>query len=185
MVLTLDRSESIVFTYDDATHLLAVRPASTTAPAGVVRSDRALARNSLRAPLTRERFYFVMADRFADADPANNQGGLSGDRDVTGYDPTGKGWYHGGDIAGLTKKISYIKRPRHDRDLAHTIIQEQAGPGHGFPRRVRATTATGSPTSPRSTRTSAPTPRTAGLHQEGARQEVYEGLLRHRHQPHR
>jgi glycosidase len=110
MVLVLDRSEAIVFTYDDATHLLAVRPASTTAPGGVVRSDRALAKNSLRAPLTRERFYFVMADRFANGNQANDTGGLSGDRTVTGYDPTAKGWYHGGDIAGLTSKLDYIKK---------------------------------------------------------------------------
>jgi glycosidase len=109
MLLSLDTSESIVFTYDDATHLLAVRPESTTAPPGVVPSDSALAKDSLRAPLTRERFYFVMADRFANGNPANDAGGLSGDRSVTGYDQTGKGWYHGGDIAGLTSKLDYIK----------------------------------------------------------------------------
>jgi glycosidase len=89
---------------------------AVSAPPGPVASDAAIAKNSLRNALTRERFYFVMADRFADGDPSNNTGGLTGDRDVTGYDPTGKGWYHGGDIAGLTKRLSYIE------DLGTTAI---------------------------------------------------------------
>src|SRR4051794_4579369 len=65
--------------------------------------------DSLRESLTRERFYFLMPDRFANGDTANDQGGLSGSRDVTGYDPTRKGWYHGGDIKGMISKLNYIK----------------------------------------------------------------------------
>ena len=95
--------------YDDATHETTAVPAAWAPATTPTAADRALARNSLREPLTRERFYFVMADRFANGDTANDTGGLIGDRDVTGYDPTGKGWYHGGDIAGMTKRISYIK----------------------------------------------------------------------------
>src|SRR3954453_4938374 len=67
------------------------------------------ARNSLRAPVTRERFYFVMPDRFQNADRTNDLGGLSGPREVTGYDPTSKGWYHGGDLRGLVQELPYIK----------------------------------------------------------------------------
>jgi hypothetical protein len=62
------------------------------------RATAGLARDSLRAPLTRDRFYFVMPDRFQNGDQANDQGGLSGPREVTGFDPTRKGWYHGGDL---------------------------------------------------------------------------------------
>ncbi|GAA4259560.1 pullulanase-type alpha-1,6-glucosidase [Dactylosporangium darangshiense] len=56
-----------------------------------------------------EQFYFVLADRFADGDPANNAGGLSGDRLSTGYDPTDKGFYHGGDLKGVINKLDYIQ----------------------------------------------------------------------------
>ncbi|MFN8169552.1 MAG: hypothetical protein U0S36_12290 [Candidatus Nanopelagicales bacterium] len=61
-------------------------------------ADRALAGTSLRKDLTRERFYFVMADRFANGSTANDQGGLTGSRLETGFDPTDKGFYHGGDL---------------------------------------------------------------------------------------
>jgi hypothetical protein len=68
-----------------------------------------LAADSLRGALTRENFYFLMADRFQNADPSNDQGGLTGSREVTGFDPTRKGWYHGGDLKGITSKLDYIK----------------------------------------------------------------------------
>ena len=67
------------------------------------------ARHSLRAPLTGENFYFVMADRFQNADRANDTGGISGGRLEHGYDPTARGFYQGGDLAGLLEKIDYIK----------------------------------------------------------------------------
>jgi hypothetical protein len=65
---------------------------------------------SLRAPLTRERLYFVMPDRFANGDPSNDNGGLTGEPLVTGLDPTHKGFYHGGDLKGLTQRLDYIRR---------------------------------------------------------------------------
>jgi glycosidase len=68
------------------------------------------AEHSLRAPLTGENFYFVMPDRFQNGDTANDKGGIDGDdRDVTGFDPTAKGYFHGGDLKGLRSKLDYIK----------------------------------------------------------------------------
>jgi glycosidase len=64
--------------------------------------------HSLRAPVTGENFYFVMADRFENGDTANDHGGYAGGKPVDGYDPTGTGWYHGGDLKGLQKQIDYI-----------------------------------------------------------------------------
>ena len=51
-----------------------------------------------------------MADRFKNANPANDKGGIaSDDPDVHGYDPTKKGFFHGGDLQGLLEKIDYIE----------------------------------------------------------------------------
>ena len=37
------------------------------------------------------------------------RGGLDGDRLTTGFDPTHKGFYHGGDLRGLTARLDYIQ----------------------------------------------------------------------------
>lgn len=60
------------------------------------------ATTSLRSPIASDQFYFVMTDRYRDGNPANNTGGLTGPISVTGYEPTSDGFFHGGDLAGLT-----------------------------------------------------------------------------------
>jgi alpha-amylase len=67
------------------------------------------ARHSLRAPLTEDNFYFVMADRFENGSTANDLGGLPVDRLQSGFDPTHKGFYHGGDLAGIRQRLDYIR----------------------------------------------------------------------------
>ncbi|MEU8227533.1 pullulanase-type alpha-1,6-glucosidase [Kribbella sp. NPDC048915] len=87
-----------------------VNPApADLAGTAVTAADRRLATPSLRQDLTKERFYFVMADRFANGDKSNDAGGLTGDRLTTGLDPKDKGFYHGGDLAGVIQKLDYIK----------------------------------------------------------------------------
>ena len=56
-----------------------------------------------------EIIYFVLPDRFENAEPRNDRGGFTGDRLKTGYDPTHKGFYHGGDLKGLTSRLDYIQ----------------------------------------------------------------------------
>ncbi len=56
-----------------------------------------------------EVIYFVLPDRFENANPSNDRGGIAGDRLKTGYDPTAKGFYHGGDLKGLSKRLDYIQ----------------------------------------------------------------------------
>ncbi|MBN8815170.1 MAG: alpha-amylase [Sphingomonas sp.] len=56
-----------------------------------------------------EVIYFVLPDRFENGDPKNDTGGLKGDRLTTGFDPTAKGFYHGGDLKGLIKRLDYIQ----------------------------------------------------------------------------
>ncbi|MFE1253015.1 pullulanase-type alpha-1,6-glucosidase [Streptomyces fungicidicus] len=72
-------------------------------------SDAKLAKSPARHDLTREQFYFVLPDRFANGDTGNDRGGLTGSRLTHGYDPTDKGFYQGGDLKGLTKNLDYIK----------------------------------------------------------------------------
>ncbi len=55
-----------------------------------------------------EIIYFVLPDRFENGDPANDRGGYDGGPLQHGFDPTHKGFYHGGDLAGLTKRLDYI-----------------------------------------------------------------------------
>ncbi|HEY0310941.1 MAG TPA: alpha-amylase family glycosyl hydrolase [Allosphingosinicella sp.] len=79
---------------------LAAAPAA--APAAQAQSYRA------RAP-EQEIIYFVLPDRFENGDPSNDRGGLTGGRLQTGYDPTATGFYHGGDLKGLTQRLDYIQ----------------------------------------------------------------------------
>ncbi|SDZ11352.1 alpha-1,6-glucosidases, pullulanase-type [Micromonospora pattaloongensis] len=71
--------------------------AATLANAGAATRDRA------------EQFYFVLPDRFANGDPRNDRGGLTGDRLRTGHDPADKGFYHGGDLQGVIDRLDYIQ----------------------------------------------------------------------------
>jgi glycosidase len=60
-----------------------------------------------RAP-GEEIVYFVLPDRFENGDPANDTGDFSGDRLATGFDPAARGFFHGGDLAGLTSRLDYL-----------------------------------------------------------------------------
>ncbi len=77
---------------------------------GTLPGDDALAGNSVRQAAVGEKFYFVMPDRFANGDPGNDTAGVdpAEGRLVHGLDPTDKGFYHGGDLAGLMDKLDYL-----------------------------------------------------------------------------
>jgi alpha-amylase len=68
-----------------------------------------LARPTVRGGASNSQIYFVMTDRFANGDTSNDEAGLSGFSAVTGYDPTDIGYFHGGDLKGLTSKLDYIQ----------------------------------------------------------------------------
>lgn len=53
--------------------------------------------------------YFLLPDRFDNADPSNDRGGLTGGRLQTGFDPTDKAFYHGGDLRGILRRLDYIQ----------------------------------------------------------------------------
>lgn len=56
-----------------------------------------------------EMVYFVLPDRFENGDPSNDTGGIPGGVLDHGFDPEAKGFYHGGDLAGLTSRLDYIQ----------------------------------------------------------------------------
>lgn len=90
--------------------LRAAAAAALAAPALAAPPAPAPAAPDFRARLPeQEVVYFVLPDRFENGDPANDKGGLKGDRLKTGYDPTAKGFYHGGDLKGLTSRLDYIQ----------------------------------------------------------------------------
>jgi len=53
--------------------------------------------------------YFLLPDRFENGDPSNDRGGLTGDRLKTGFDPTSKAFFLGGDLKGLIARLDYIQ----------------------------------------------------------------------------
>jgi glycosidase len=72
-------------------------------------SPAALAAWPSQETLASQRIYFVMPDRYANADPANDTGGLTGPKTKTGFDPTDTAYYHGGDLKGLDQNLQRIK----------------------------------------------------------------------------
>ncbi|WP_432456825.1 pullulanase-type alpha-1,6-glucosidase [Cellulomonas iranensis] len=105
--LVLAGPARLTFTYDDATHRTSVVVADLAG--GYTDADADLVADPVRDPGAGESFYFVLTDRFADGDPGNDTGGLDGDRLTTGLDPTDKGFYHGGDLAGLRERLDYVE----------------------------------------------------------------------------
>ena len=105
--LVLAGPTTLRFAFDDVTRRTAVTPVGLAG--GYTPADDALVAPPARQPGSAEQFYFVMTDRFANGDPTNDAGGLSGDALTTGLDPTNKGFYNGGDLAGLRNNLDYIE----------------------------------------------------------------------------
>ncbi|WP_086608747.1 alpha-amylase family glycosyl hydrolase [Erythrobacter donghaensis] len=94
--------------------LAAALCAGTALAGGPVAAEAGAAPAPSAAPIAErqledEIIYFVLPDRFANGDTANDRGGLKGGPFQHGFDPTHKGFYHGGDLKGLTAKLDYIQ----------------------------------------------------------------------------
>ncbi|HEU4567470.1 MAG TPA: alpha-amylase family glycosyl hydrolase [Marmoricola sp.] len=119
--------------------VLACGLVQATVPAVARSGDdpRQIAQHSLRAALTDQDFYFVMGDRFENGDPSNDTGGLTGDRLTTGFDPTSKAFYNGGDLKGLQSRLDYIKGLGTDAIWLTPVfenkpVQLEDGPSAGY-----------------------------------------------------
>ncbi|CAM5723215.1 hypothetical protein SCALM49S_01900 [Streptomyces californicus] len=152
-------------------------------PAAAPAVDAGLAREAARHDLTREQFYFVLPDRFANGDTSNDRGGLTGSRLRPRLRPHRQGVLPGRRPQGPRPEARLHQGPRHHRHLDGPDLQEPAGPGHrqgrlgGLPRLLDHRLHPG---------------RSAFRHQrrpgEADRQsprQGHEGLLRRHHQPHR
>ena len=105
VAFTATDGATVTFTYDSTTNDVSVDTGEGTAEPG----DELLVRPPVRVEAQDNVFYFVMPDRFDNGDPGNDAGGdLSGDPLVNGLLPTNKGYYHGGDLAGLTARLPYL-----------------------------------------------------------------------------
>jgi neopullulanase len=56
-----------------------------------------------------EVIYFLLPDRFENGDVKNDTGGIKGGKMQNGFDPTHKGFFHGGDLKGIIKRLDYIQ----------------------------------------------------------------------------
>ncbi len=83
--------------------VLAVLPLAATAAPAPVAVPR------FTHPGTGQVFYFVMTDRFANGRTDNDTGGFPGGPMDHGFDPSRISHYHGGDFAGLTARLDYLK----------------------------------------------------------------------------
>ncbi|WP_184335552.1 alpha-amylase family glycosyl hydrolase [Povalibacter uvarum] len=87
-----------------------MRYALLTLLLGIFVAHDSLAAGGFRDRLPEDEIiYFMLPDRFENGDPKNDRGGLKGDRLETGFDPAHKGFYHGGDLAGLIRRLDYIQ----------------------------------------------------------------------------
>ena len=105
--LTIAGPATLRFVFDDNVKRVGLE--ATSLAGGYSAADDALVAAPVRQPGSAEQFYFVMTDRFANGDTSNDTGGLTGDRLTTGLDPTDKGFYQGGDLAGLRSQLDYIE----------------------------------------------------------------------------
>lgn len=97
----------VTFRFDEETSRLSVVLADQDGE--YTGGDEELAEAPYRHPGGGEVFYFVLTDRFANGDPSNDTGGIEGERLDHGFDPADKGFYQGGDIAGLHERLDYIE----------------------------------------------------------------------------
>ncbi len=107
VALSLAADREVTFSYDETTHAVTHDAGGDSGALDPALLE--MTKPSLREDLTDEVFYFVLPDRFHDADPTNNTGGIEGGRLQTGFDKADEGFFHGGDLTGLLDKIDYLE----------------------------------------------------------------------------
>ena len=91
------------------TGLITVLVVSLFGQAAVAADFTNLASKVLRQGTSNESIYFIMVDRFENGDPTNDNAGFIAGDPTGGFDPTDIGYWHGGDLKGVTKHLDYVK----------------------------------------------------------------------------
>ena len=84
-------------------------PGCATAEQPATAATTAAGARYLEREPSEEIVYFVLPDRFENGDTSNDTGGFTGGRLATGFDPAARGFFHGGDLAGLTNRLDYLE----------------------------------------------------------------------------
>jgi pullulanase-type alpha-1,6-glucosidase len=112
IAFSVSPNATMTFRYDPTTHLLDI-----FAEGGLEPGDELLVRPVLQHPFQDQVLYFTMPDRFSNGSIANDCGAYAGtcvsnDTEANvlthGFLPSNRGYYHGGDIAGLRSKLDYL-----------------------------------------------------------------------------
>jgi len=99
---------AVTFSFNTTGNLPTVAVAEPPAPPP---ADAALIRAPASDPANQDEIiYFLMTDRFANGDNANNTGGIAGGPLANGYKPDDKAYHHGGDLKGLKDKLPYLQQ---------------------------------------------------------------------------
>jgi len=105
----LARSKAATATLSIAASLVLTGCSGAKEPTLQAPLDAAELPSYLERPASEEVIYFLLPDRFENGDSSNDKGGLQGDPLDHGFDPTHKGFYHGGDLKGLLKRMDYLE----------------------------------------------------------------------------
>jgi len=119
------------------TGLVAVLALSLFGQAAVAANVTNLAGKVLRQETSNESIYFIMVDRFENGDPANDNAGFIAGDPTGGFDPTDIGYWHGGDLKGVTKHLNYVKSMGFTSiwitpPVKQKYIQESSAAYHGY-----------------------------------------------------
>ena len=119
------------------TGLVAVLSLSLFGQAAVAANFTNLAGKVLRQETSNESIYFIMVDRFENGDPANDNAGFVAGDPTGGFDPTDIGYWHGGDLKGVTKHLNYVKSMGFTSiwitpPVKQKYIQESSAAYHGY-----------------------------------------------------
>ena len=84
--------------------------AAPAAPQATHSAPSPAALSELRQRLPQDEvIYFLLPDRFANGNRANDHGGYTPDRLISGHDATHPDFYHGGDLAGIMQQLDYLQ----------------------------------------------------------------------------
>lgn len=121
---SLNSDESLRYTLpvplDGASPVTPKDPELALAP--TLSEAQVLAIPSIRSAMAKDNIYFLMTDRYQNGDSSNDEMGLSGPRELTGFDPTSAVHYHGGDLAGLTDGCTSGNGVKRIKDMGFTSI---------------------------------------------------------------